>query len=521
MDMIVTHFKNAVKGVLDGFDRIVFKGYLLPFMNVYGVNRFCQTHGILNKNYKSWMMEQTERIISDATRYAKDNSGRGITAISSTAVRKEDLAHSIQEQQGITSGLISVFSAIEACSSFKAQYCAQTGYPQLQKTWTKCKHLYFYHDHPQYGFMNIRLQTWFPYHVQICLNGREWLRRGLEDAGVYFVSRRNKFFHMDNYDVAQELLNRQLDTRWDEMLSGFVEQVFPARSGIIGSYPSYYWTLWQSEWATDIIFDSPKSITPLMDCLLRHAFMTGTSERILRYMDRPLKKDGAPRADNRDQVQSNLLAYGDGARVRHWVNGNSVKCYNELTALRVETTMNHPEMFRVYRHAQKQCRDESKRWLPLRKGVADIVLRTQVSQNINNRFIENLTTAKCDTPVREMLDEVVKPFKKKGRRIRGLDPTGKDLALLQAISDPAFCVSGFDNRALREKVTGKPGYDKQTTKQFSAKISRQLRLLRDHGLLRKLPHQKKYILSTKGQKLTTALNAMLAASIQQLMDIAA
>ena len=153
--------------------------------------------------------------------------------------------------------------------------------------------------------------------------------------------------------------------------------------------------------------------------------------------------------------------------------------------------------------------------------MADIVLRTQVSQDINNRFIENLTTAKCDTPEREMLDKVVKPFKKDGRRIRGLDPTGKDLALLQAISDPAFCIDGLDNRALREKLTGKPGYDNRAIKQLSAKISRQLRLLRDHGLIRKLPRQKKYVLTPKGQKLTTALNAMLAASIQQLMEFAA
>ncbi len=521
MNTIVTHFKNVVKGVLNGFDRIVFKGYLRPFMNVSGVNRFCQTHGILNKNYKSWMMEQTEQIVSDATHYAKDNCGHGILPISSSDTRKEKMVHGIQEQREIESGLIGVFSAIESCSSFKAQYCLETGYPRLQKVWTKCKHLYFYYDHPQYGFMNIRLQTWFPYHVQICLNGREWLRRGLEDAGVGFVSRRNKFFDIDDYGIAQRLLDQQLDTQWENMLSGFVGDVFPARTTIIGTYPSYYWTLWQSEWATDIIFNSPKDIAPLMDSLLRHAFMTGTYDRVLRYMDRPLKQDGTPRSDNHDEVLSTLLKYADGLRVRHWVNGNSVKGYNELNNFRAESTMNHPEMFRVYRHAQEQCRNEPKRLLPLRKGVADIVLRAQVSQDINNRFIENLATAKCDTPVREMLDKVVKPSKKDGRRIRGLDPTGKDLALLQAISDPVFCIEGLDNGALREKLSGKPGYENRTTKQLSAKISRQLRLLRDHGLIRKLPRQKKYIVTPKGQKLTMALNAMLAASIQQLMDIAA
>lgn len=521
MNTIITHFKNTVKGILHGFDRIVFKGYLRPFMDVGGVDRFCRINGILNKDYKSWMMAQTEQIVCDATYYSKEFCGHGIIPINCSSIRKEQLVHGIQEQRGIASGLIGVFSAVEACSSYKAHYCAQTGYPRLRKVWTKCKHLYFYYDHPLYGFMNIRLQTWFPYHVQICLNGREWLHRGLEEKAIAFVSHRNKFFHIEDYTAAQSLLDQQLDTHWEGMLNGFVQDVFPAQTSILGSYPSYYWTLWQSEWATDIIFDSPKSIAPLMDSLLRHAFMTGTSECILRYMDRPLKRDGTPRLDNSDEVMSNIRQFSEGVRVRHWDKSNSVKCYNELNVLRIETTINMPAMFKVHRHAQEQNRNEPKRLLPLRKGTADTVLRSRVSQDINNRFIENLMTAKSDTSVSEIVKEVVKPVKKKGRRIRGLDLTGKDLVLLQAISDPAFCISGLDNSGLRERLKDKPGYDKRTTKQLSAKLSRQLRLLRDHGLIRKLPRQKKYILTAKGKQLTTTINAMLAASTQQLMDMAA
>lgn len=454
------------------------------------------------------------------TRYAKDNCGCGIMVLSSSSIRKEELVHAIQEQRSIEHGLIGVFSALESCSSFKAQYCAQTGYPRLHKVWTKCKHLYFYFDHPRYGFMNIRLQTWFPYHVQICLNGREWLRRRLEEAGMDFVSRRNKFFHIDDYPMAQRFLDQQLDTRWEEMLSGFVDEVFPARTHIIGSYPSYYWTLWQSEWATDFIFPSPEDIVPIMDSLLRHAFMTGVSTRVLRYMDRPLKLDGTPYGSNNNEVVSKLLSYGEGMRIRRWVDSNSVKLYNELNDLRVESTINKASMFRVQRCAAGQS-SSPKRFLPLRQGVADITLRAQVSQQINDRFLDNLAAAQCEKPVRELLDAVVVPFKKEGRRVRALDPTGKDRALLQAISDPAFSVSALTNRALREKLRGKSGFEKRSDKQLSAKISRLLCLLRDHGVIRKLPKRRKYVLTTKGQELTASLNALLAASTQQLMGKAA
>jgi len=187
----------------------------------------------------------------------------------------------------------------------------------------------------------------------------------------------------------------------------------------------------------------------------------------------------------------------------------------------VEMTMNQPGMFRVHRHTQRQPPSEPKRLLPLRKGVADIAVRSQVSQNVNNRFMDNLAAAQCQTPVRQLLDHVVKPFTKQGRRVRALDPTGKDRALLQALGDPQFCIAGLANKDLREKLRDTIGHKGRTEKQRSAKISRQLRLLRDHGLIRKLPRQKRYLVTPKGRELTCALNALLAASTKQLIDIAA
>lgn len=521
MNVFVAKFQEIIKGVITGFDRIVFKGTILPLAHAAGAMGFCQSHGICNKDFKRWAMDQTALVVDSAQQYAEKHCGQGIEPIISSKTRKEDLAHKRQEELGKDCGLIGVWSAVESCWSYRAQYSAQAGYPLLRKDWMKCKHLYFYFDHPCYGFMNIRLQTWFPYHIQIALNGREWLRRSLEKSGLDFVARRNKFVHIGDYDRAQRLLTRQLDTRWEHMLDGFLAGVFPAKEAILGPHLSYYWTLWQSEWATDLIFPSPKDIAPIADSLLRHAFMTGTAERVLRYLDCPLKKNGTPRADLNHEVTSRLLDFNDGLRVRHWVDGNSVKCYNELNVLRVEMTMNQPDMFRVHRLTQGQPRTEPKRLLPLRKGVADIVLRTQVSQDVNNRFMDNLATAQCETPVHQLLDNVVKSFTKEGRRVRALDPTGKDRPLLQALADPQLCISGMANRDLREKLGDKPGYNAMSEKQLSAKISRQLRLLRDHGLIRKMPRQKRYLVTQKGRELATALDALLAASTKQLMDIAA
>ena len=521
MNNLVQKFAGVVKGVLTGFDRIVFKGSLLPLMYEEGAQRFLRNRGVLNKDYKGWMLEQTDKLVDDAAQYAAEASGEPITPVKSWRTRKEDLARERQRERGIQTGLIGVWSATESCYSYKARYCAQSGHPQLHGEWTKCKHLYFYFDHEDFGFMNIRLQTWFPYHLQIALNGRQWLRRGLEREGCGFVARGNKFVQLDDYALAQRLLDRQLDTRWEPMLDGLLQAVFPAMHDIVGPRLSYYWTLWQSEWATDLIFPSTRHLEGLADSLLRHAFMTGTATQVLRYLDRPVTKAGLPYANMNNEVTGRVLNFADGVRVRHWVDKNSVKAYNEGNTLRVETTINQPGMFQIHRRAQGEPDTAPKRRLPLRKGVADSALRAQVSQEINNRFMNQLATCTHEKPLCELFDSVTQGRRKDGRRVRALEPIAKDRALLQAISDPAFNISGITNKALREKLQGQPGYTGRTEKQLRNKVSRQLRLLRDHGLIRKMPQQLKYQLTGKGRQLTTALNAALTASTQQLMDNAA
>ena len=153
--------------------------------------------------------------------------------------------------------------------------------------------------------------------------------------------------------------------------------------------------------------------------------------------------------------------------------------------------------------------------------MADITLRAQVADDVNNRFIAQMATLKDTTPVGDLIQEITQSFRHEGRRVRALDITGKDRALLQAIADPEYAVSGITNKALQQSLGSSPWAHEKTGKHLSARISRHLRLLRDHGLIRKMPKQRKYQLTEKGRKLTTALAVLLAASTEELMDKAA
>jgi hypothetical protein len=518
---LIERFGRAVKGVLTGFDRIVFKGSIRPLAYAEGAMEFLRGRGVLNRDYKRWMLGQSEALVEAIEGRAREQRGKGITHFNSWREDKEALARARQKAEGIDSGLIGAWSFLESGRSYRACYDAQAGYPQLRPRTPSCRHVYLYFDHEDYGWMNIRIQTWFPYPIQICLNGREWLRRSLQKRGIEFVAHGNKFLDLADWAQAQRLLEEQLDRRWPWLLDRLLPLGFPTMRQTLGPHLRYYWTLWQSEWATDIVMDSPAVLDPLMETLVRHAFLTGTSTRVLRYMGRPLTAAGQPDARSNHEVYSRLMHFHEGVRVRHWVDRNSIKVYNEFNNLRIEMTMNRPGMFRVYRHAQGQRRSAKKRLRPLRKGVADIPLRTQVAQEVNNRFMESLAEFSQPTRVRDLLDPLTRSKAKRGRRVRALEPTGKDRALFEALSDPADALAGISNRALRDRLRHTPWGAGRTDAQLSARISRHLRLLRNHGLLRKIPKRRRYHLTPQGRQFVTALRAMLAASTQQLMQAAA
>ncbi|MEA2115109.1 MAG: hypothetical protein U9P36_06970 [Thermodesulfobacteriota bacterium] len=125
MKEFIKRFSGLVKGTISGFDRIVFKGLVLPLMS------FCRSRSILNKDYKQWMLTQTAALIENAEQYAKKTCGHGVEPISSWRIRKEGLAHKRQKSEHIEKGLVGVWSCLEGGSSYRAVYCQKTGYPQL------------------------------------------------------------------------------------------------------------------------------------------------------------------------------------------------------------------------------------------------------------------------------------------------------------------------------------------------------------------------------------------------------
>jgi hypothetical protein len=190
--------------------------------------------------------------------------------------------------------------------------------------------------------------------------------------------------------------------------------------------------------------------------------------------------------------------------------------------LRVETTIAQTTDFKVLRPPHDNP-DGVLAWRPMRKGVADLHRRAELSQRSNERYLEALSAVEDVTPCARLFDAVARPVVDDGRRFRALrigDPL--DLALLEAISRGEFVTAGFRNRDLRQLLyPSSDSLSPEEQRRLSAKISRLLRLLRAHGIIKKIPKTHRYQLSERGRLLTAALRATRDANVNELLRKAA
>jgi len=269
------------------------------------------------------------------------------------------------------------------------------------------------------------------------------------------------------------------------------------------------------------MFRDEAALSRLYPTLIHHGITTFQSPDILRFLGRKVRADGKVPMTFQGEATSSLKLRPEGVRIKHTVNGNSVKMYNKQgSVLRIETTINNPQDFKVYR--PKHSDENVLEWQPMRKGIADLHRRAQVSQASNNRYAEALASTSEKTPLKVLADSICQPTEFEGWRARAINPwDDKDGVLLEAISRGEFAVNGLRNRDLQRLLyTDEPTTPADKRKR-SAAISRQLRLLRAHGLLQKVSRTHRYVLTEKGRTTVTALTTARNASTESLTKLAA
>ena len=526
MKSFVQKLAGLIFGALSGFDRLMFRGHLRELAYPGGMLRYCNFNGVKLTAFGKHAQALTDQLIAASEADAK-GSGRPVEYLASPKLRKEDYARSIAQRDGISEGLIAVFKCVEPCWSFTLRGSRATKKLEFRPELRKCLHLYHYYQHPVFGFLYGRVQTWFPYTIQIGMNGREWLARQLDTAGLPYRRQDNCITWVEDLAQAQALLDAQLRVHWTTHLQQIAGAVHPSQAGFLGKFRTgYYWSLKQSEWASDVLFAKPCDLHQRYGAWLRYALTNFAGVDVLRFLGRKLTADGQVWGNYADEVLTDLGRRVDGVRIKHRAGDNSIKMYDKAggRVLRVETTINDPSDFKVYR-AKENDPQGAKDWRVLRSGVADLHRRAQVSQAANGRYFEGLAAVDQATPLQELLQPLGRRVTEPGnggRKLRGLTPlVGPDAALLEAVGRPEHMVNGLRNRDLVVALDGKPATDPAERKRRSAQVSRQLRLLRGHGLLKKVQKTHRYQVTERGRIILTALQAASHASTEKLVANAA
>jgi hypothetical protein len=497
MERFLTRHHGRIEGIVTGFDRLLFRGTLRSISFADGMDRFLSSQRILYKDFGAFVQRVTARVRAQAEALA-ERTGRPLEYLRSSTLSKDARAREILERDGITEGLVCIFSCVESCRAFTVRGDRRVKRLRLVGEERRCVHLYFYILDRDFGLMHIRLQTWLPLTIQIYVNGREWLARQLASAGLAAAVDGNAVIPQD-VPQAQAIADRLLSFAWEPWLSRHAALVNPWLDRDTGLFRGYYWSLRESEWATDVIFTTRAQVRTTYPRLLHHAIEHFTTGDLLRFLGRV--KPGLFKGE----AHSTLVHRPEGIRIRHWIDENSIKMYDKGDRLlRVEMTLNNPDRFKVRRRRPSDGRFA---WLPLRRGIADIRRRADLGRAATARYLDALSVVGDLTPSHRLLDPVSQRVTRAGRPYRPLRPISPDEApLFTTVLRGEFTLHGFQNQDLRRHLYPDVEHEPTARRQAAARVTRQLRLLRAHGLIKKVARTRYYRLTDKGHHvMTTAL----------------
>jgi len=501
MERFLQRHADQISGVLSGFDRILFRGSLRSLSYVAGMDAFLGSQHVLYKDFGVFA-ESLSAKVKDQAKAVAEQHQRPLRYLESAQESKEKIAQTIMEQDGIREGLVCVLTCVEPCRSYFVRKDEERKLLQLVAGQRKCLHVYYYFVDREFGLMHVRVQSWLPFPIQVCLNGREYLARQLDKAKIGYEKRDNCFVRIDDLKRAQKILDRLVHRKWPRYLKMLARRVNPLllpSSGL--SLRDYYWTWRQGEYATDVMFKDAASLKQIYPSLIRHALQFFGCRDVLRFLGRRVNSRFA------GEVTTIYRERPEGVCVKHWVEENSIKMYDKQgSVLRIETTINNPRRFKTYRWATRHGK-RCQAWLPMRKSITDLPRLVEICQAANQRYLEALADVVVTQPVHQVLDPVSKRVIQKGRAYRGLRPvTPEEAALFACVLNGKYRLQGFRNADIRDLLSPPHGNDPLQRRAACARASRHLRLMRAHGLIRKVPRTHCYRITRRGtQVMTTAL----------------
>ncbi len=489
MTLLTDRYAAQIAGVISCYDRIVITGTLPGACYAEGMATYLRSHGIRLFDYPRFAEPLREEIRHNAERLAREQ-GLEIEFIRSThAFRKEDRIRAILDARGDHPGLVHIFAAMEPCAAFTPWHDKATGKTTLRYKDGKCLHYYVYLIDEEFGLCYLRVPTWAPFRLQFYCNGHNWLAGQLRQRGITVEQLDNTFRSLGDYAQAQALADTFPIDRLHDTLDRLAACCCPvaARFGA-----TYHWSLMQVEYATDLIFHRQEDLRPLYDTLVHTAIHAVKPPAVATFLGRKLT------GHYQDELGNDFHTRIKGTRLKHHMGPVALKLYDkQALVLRIETTVNDVSFFRHHRRVEHRDGTSAITLAPMQKTIYSLAPLREVLSAANRRYLAFLSDLADPSAGVRQVAHLAEPIRLDDRSYRGFNLcSADDLALFTALARGEWPISGFRNATLRRVL---PTYS-------GPQLSRVLKRLHAHGLIKKVGRTYKYYLTHAGQQVVvTAL----------------
>jgi hypothetical protein len=391
--------------------------------------------------------------------------------------RKDDIAHEHLARFEGTEGILFVGRAQEKTGVFRTEKRRNpvTGapYPWLVRRTAIVNHFYVYAVDDDFGPFFVKFCTYFPYNAKVCLNGNEWAKRQAAKAGIGFEALDNGFASCDDPTRVQKLCDRLDAKRIDRFVRKWLARLpHPFTPADRRAGYRYDLSILQAEFSLTQVLDRPLSGRVFFEEVIRDNIDLGRPDRVSAIFDRRIVRRGKHPTPGR--FRTRIFTDGVIPSLHVEYKASRVKQYHkEGVALRTETTINDTRDFGIG------------------KRLHNLPALREVGFNANRRLLAVQRISHDPADGQAVFERVAQPLDLDGRRVAALrfaDP--RVHALLAALIVFRLLPNGFANRDLRAQVA--PLLGRSAESMTAGQMTYDLRRLRLHGLIERIPHTHRY-----------------------------
>ena len=485
--LLTEKYEAEIHGTLHCYDRVVISGNLQPLCYAKGMTKYLYMRGIRIFDYTTQFAEPFRNLIRENAEQIATENGLEIEFITRKGdFRKEERIKQIVATRGEHPGLVHIFSAMEGCQAYRPWHNKETHKTYVKLTQGKCLHYYFYFIDPDLGVCYLRVPTWSPFRLQFYFNGHNALAAQLRKAEIAFEQVENAFLKIADFTYANELAAafdvEGLHTKLNEFAGKYCPAV--TQLGL-----EYHWSILQAEYATDIVFKSQTTLQAIYPHLLETLIQVVKPTDIATFLGRKLH------GNYQDEMGNRFNKRWLGTRLKHQMGPVSIKLYDKFNIiLRIETTVNHVPFFQQYRKVHHRDGTTSSQYASMKKTIYSLPPLAETLQAVSKRylkFLSDIETPEVGVDKLNCLSET--QHDDKGRRYKGFNLLSEeDASFFRLLTSGEFVISGFSNKDLRFHLTDKN----------AGQITRLLRRLREHGLIKRVGRRYRYYLTDFGRRVS-------------------